>query len=97
MFSGVVMVPSTGILIHPYHLLIQQTKIRNKKGMLKLDNSRDLSADLPLLSLLHLCHLDSHCGTENCVITTGAVDTGYTTQISCVIFSLNVRAFVENT
>ncbi|GJN28889.1 hypothetical protein PR202_gb17061 [Eleusine coracana subsp. coracana] len=31
--------------------------------------------DLPLLSLTHLCHRDSHYGTEICVITTGAVDT----------------------
>ncbi|KAG8072971.1 hypothetical protein GUJ93_ZPchr0006g44650 [Zizania palustris] len=51
--------------------------IRNKKGMVKLGNSKLLSTDLPLLSLLHLCHHDNRCGTEHCVITTGAVDTGY--------------------
>ncbi|KAG8060833.1 hypothetical protein GUJ93_ZPchr0002g23170 [Zizania palustris] len=42
-----------------------------------ISNSKLLSTDLPLLSLLHLCHHDSRYGTENCVITTGAVDTGY--------------------
>lgn len=93
MFSGAAMVPSTGILIQP--CLIQQMKIRNKKGTLKLDNSRVLSTDLPLLSLHHLCHHDSHYGTENCAIITGAVDTGYIVQILCVIFSLSVNAFVQ--
>jgi hypothetical protein len=93
MFNGVVMVPSTGILMQPCPLQMHQMQIRNKKGTLKLGNSRLLSIDLPLLSLLHLCHRDNHYGTENCVITTGAADTGYM-QILCVIFSFNDGALV---
>jgi hypothetical protein len=84
MFNSVVMVPSTGILMQPCTLQMDQMQIRNKNGTLKLSNSRLLSIDLPLLSLLHLCHHDNHYGTENCVITTGTADTGYM-QILCYL------------
>jgi len=90
MFSGVVMVPSTGTLMELCPLLIRQMKTRNKKGILKLGNFRVLSTDLALLFLLRLCHRDNHYGTENCVITIGAADTGYTMQIPCVISSFIV-------
>jgi len=90
MFSGVVMVPSTGTLMELCPLLIRQMKTRNKKGTLKLGNSRVLSTDLASLFLLHLCHRGNHYGTENCVITIGAADTGYTMQIPCVISSFIV-------